>query len=56
MKKEDKNRKDRFYYEEYNYKDEGKRHREKKREKKLNVRDAYMFTTEDESLPRKSRR
>lgn len=45
-----------YYEEEYNSRDEGKRHREKKREQKFKLRDVYMFTSEEESLPRKNRR
>lgn len=52
----EKFRKNKDYQDDYNYRDEDKRQREKKREKKFKIRDAYMFTTEDESLPQKKRR
>jgi hypothetical protein len=52
----EKFRKNKDYQDEYNFRDEEKRQREKKRDKKFKLRDTYMFTAEDESLPRKKQR
>jgi hypothetical protein len=52
----EKFRKNKDYQDEYNFRDEEKRQREKKRDKKFKLRDTYMCTAEDESVPRKKQR